>query len=149
MKVLNTCLLNYQLTQNYSKEQEEELKEKNTQDEENVSAGVESLTRATKCSRFMPGLLDLVSARDRREDNLKPAAFPAEPPCEEQNTAGQHRPALCRNQVLWVEGRVYIPHVVVLTHSDQLMRTLLRQVLDIHQLDNMAIKALIVHIDFS
>lgn len=36
-----------------------------------------TLTKATKCSRFMPGLFALVSAKDRRDDNLKPTAFPA------------------------------------------------------------------------
>lgn len=74
----NNRRLNYQKTT--AKNTKSPERDKDTEDEESVSAGAASLTRATKCSRFMPGLLDLVSTRDSREDNLKPAAFPAEPP---------------------------------------------------------------------
>jgi len=45
---------------------------------ENYSAsGSVLLTSATKWSRFMPGLLAFVSARERSEDSLKPKALPA------------------------------------------------------------------------
>lgn len=40
------------------------------------------LTIATKCSRFMPGLLALVSASLSSDDIRKPAAFPEYPPWE-------------------------------------------------------------------
>lgn len=45
---------------------------------ENYSAsGSVPLTSATKWSRFMPGLLAFVSARESSEDSLKPTALPA------------------------------------------------------------------------
>lgn len=43
---------------------------------------ISHLTIATKCSRFMPGLLALVSASFSSDEIRKPAAFPAYPPWE-------------------------------------------------------------------
>lgn len=43
---------------------------------------VSDLTIATKCSRFMPGLLALVSASLSNDEIRKPAAFPEYPPWE-------------------------------------------------------------------
>lgn len=41
------------------------------------SVGNLQLAMATKCSRFIPGLFAFVSAKERRDDSLKPTALPA------------------------------------------------------------------------
>lgn len=74
-------------------------------------AYISDLTMATKCSRFMPGLLALVSASFSSDEIRKPAAFPAYPPWVAtykvritQNTHTQHVTALIKQ---WDKTQVH------------------------------------------
>src|SRR4029434_4824158 len=57
------------------------------------------LTRATKCRRFMPGLLALVSARESSEESLKPTAVPAYTPS--RDTPARSDECLTPHSIWW------------------------------------------------